>query len=851
MNNVLQGEVLAGRYRLLEVLGRGAMGAVYKAVDLRLDRVVAIKVVRSQDASDAAPRPVTDEAKTQSRLHHPNVVTVFDAGEANGYEYLVTEFIEGRSLAGIIREGKPLDVASAVEIVAQIGQALGYMHRHGLAHRDVKPANILVCESGRAVLLDFGLATPVGDGTLEAQGTVHGTPRYMSPEQAQGLPLTGRSDIYSLAVVLYEALAGRSWSSRDPGSPAGMLRRIVEDPLAPIRQLNPEVPAAVHEILEKALAKDPDARYASADAFVRALLSAQPPRSDRAPIEGAPLRHESQPPGAPFAAGRAGEDASPDDLAATAAVAAYSPDASPRLHELAALWDELTRAAGIDKDRFVAAARTLARDVLREAVGYRIEQPIPYLKGTVGDVVEAPFLWIRHSRFPILFVAYDGRNSELLATVVQQLEIAKATEYFALLIVVPPRGKATGTEAAELNQLVADSVYRHDFVVLDRDHLFRLVAENTSRALIEIILEQRTELLAALSPYVISGPVPDNMFFGRESQLKMISQGISRSNFAVVGGRKIGKSSILMRLRRLFGDDARYRAIYIDCEARLDYENFFAALSEHVNVRVDAVPSSFQRMAAALRQGSPTRTVVFLLDEIDELLEFDADRHPRGPLLKAFRAASHEGTCRFVFSGGRTLYRHLRDGSSPFFNFCEATTLTRLQDNSIAEIVRKPMRQLGFAIPEDERLVTRLIELTSSHPNLAQWMCDRLIKTSVGKCITVDVLEQVAATPEFQEHYVSTAWGDATPLEKLITLLMAGPVFTDADVREKLAAHDIPADPRRVRESLDILCLSSLLDRDDASYRFGLARFPRIVRQSGVAPAQIDWLADEVRSRCS
>src|SRR5262249_34014490 len=159
-------------------------------------------------------------------------------------------------------------------------------------------------------------------------------------------------------------------------------------------------------------------------------------------------------------------------------------------------------------------------------------------------------------------------------------------------------------------------------------------------------------------PYVVSGPVPENMFFGRESQLKMISQGIVRSNFAVVGGRKIGKSSILMRLRRLFEDDARYRAIYIDCEAQFDYENFFSALREHLNVEVGSEPASFPSVAVAVRNSSPSRTLVFLLDEIDELLEFDANRHPRGPLLKAFRAASHEGVCRFVFSGGRTLYDH-------------------------------------------------------------------------------------------------------------------------------------------------------------------------------------------------
>jgi hypothetical protein len=969
MNNVTQGDVLAGRYRLIAPVGRGGTGMVYKAIDLTLERVVAIKIIPAAPADGAAQRPFLTEARTLAHLSHPNVLAVYDVGTANGCSYLVTEFIEGRSLAEILRQGAPLDPDYAIDIIAQVGHALGFMHENGLIHRDIKPANILVCESGRALLSDFGLAISFGDVPRSADGTVHGTPRYMSPEQAMGIPLDHRSDLYSLAVVLYETLSGQSWLSDESESPAQVLKWIVESPLPPIRQLNPKLSGAIDEVLEKALAKNPDARHLNADEFVHALRAVQsrrfarvaggdetnsvlvtgtkrfvessaapeqvlpkaPPRrvlwptkpvqllaicamlamlaasyvvwgipgvgaalgnwrgsvplliggaicgllvvsawlqfqlgtrpsgsrsgteSDRVPVADVAVIGQERQTGAPHldAPRRRESNIGADDLPATAAVAPYSPDAARRLDEFAAIWDLLSGAATIDKDRFVAAAVTIAQGLLREAVGYRIEQSIPYLKGTVGYMVDAPFLWIRHARFPVLFVAYDRRNADQLATVVQQLEIAKATEYFALLIVVAPRGSVTGGEAQELNQLVADSVYRHDFVVLDREHLARIIAEDSSRALVEIILEQRIELLAALSPYVVSGPVPESMFFGRERQLKMISQSISRSNFAVVGGRRIGKSSILLRLRRLFGDDPRYRAIYIDCEAQFDYRSFFASCREYANVPVDDDPSSFQRIAAALRAENASQVVVFLLDEIDELLEFDADRHPRGALFKAFRAASQEGVCRFVFTGSRTLYRHLRDAQSPFFNFCEPITLGRLEEKSIAEIVRKPMQQLGFDIPEGERLVTRLIDLTSAHPNIAQWMCDRLIKTSIGKSISVQALEQLATTPEFHEHYVSTAWGDARPHERLISLLMEAPAFTDSEVATKLAEHDLPRDDRAVRDSLEVLCLYSLLDRDDSGYRFALSQFPRIVRDSGVAPAQIEWLASEVRNRCS
>ena len=252
--------------------------------------------------------------------------------------------------------------------------------------------------------------------------------------------------------------------------------------------------------------------------------------------------------------------------------------------------------------------------------------------------------------------------------------------------------------------IVADSVYRLDFVVLDREHLASIIAHNSSRRLIEIILEQVDDL-SVLSPYVVRGPVPGKMFFGRESEIKTISQSIRRGDYAVVGGRRIGKSSVLLRLNRLLGDDPRYHTIYIDCEAHFTDDDFFAAVREHVDGPADGDPRSFRQMVTRLRETSSPRQVVFLLDEIDELLAFDAERRPAGQLFKTLRAASQEGVCRFVFSGSRTLSGHLRDSRSPFFNFCDAITLGRLEEQSVSEIVRKPMRQLGIEMPDEEQLI--------------------------------------------------------------------------------------------------------------------------------------------------
>src|SRR5437867_4477689 len=215
----------------------------------------------------------------------------------------------------------------------------------------------------------------------------------------------------------------------------------------------------------------------------------------------------------------------------------------------------------VDKEQFVVLTERLVNGLLREAIGYRVEYQIPYFQGIVGYMVDAPMLWIRHSRFPILFIAYDRRCPDVLSNVVKQLEMAKATEFFALLIVVPTR-EGTGNEAEELRHTVADSVYRYDFVVLDRQHVASIIAQGSSQRLVEIILDRGIEL-SSLSPYIVKGPVSEKMFFGREKEIKTITQTIQSGDQAIVGGRRMGKSSILLRVNRLLNNDPRYRSLYI------------------------------------------------------------------------------------------------------------------------------------------------------------------------------------------------------------------------------------------------------------------------------------------------
>jgi hypothetical protein len=496
-----------------------------------------------------------------------------------------------------------------------------------------------------------------------------------------------------------------------------------------------------------------------------------------------------------------------------------------------------------DKQRFVSSTKTLVTGLLREAIGYSVESEIPYYQGTVGFMVDAPMLWIRHSRFPILFIAYDHRRSNILETVVTQLQIARATEYFALLIVVPA-GNETGREAEDVCRLVADSIYRYDFVVLDRQSLASIIAYNSSRRLVEIILEQGMQL-SSLSPYVVKGPVPGKMFFGREKEIRTVSQGLLTGDYAIVGGRRIGKTSILQRVHGLLENDRRYHARYIDCEQNFDYDDLFQMLGDEFGATPVTDPLSIRKVLSKLKAEVAGRQVVLILDEVDELLAFDAGAKPAGQLFRTFRALSQEGVCRFVFSGSRTLYRHLHDPQSPFFNFCEDLILKPLEQKSVVEIVTKPMHQLGIELPEEEALVDRIIYLSSSHPNIAQWLCDMLIKSATIRRLTLDNLDKISTDPRFCRHYVETAWGDATALEKLISLLASEASFELNDIYERLASHGVK-DRNKIRDALEMLQLYSLLDRRGQQYYFALARFPEMIREIEDVNSQIEYLLNHV-----
>ena len=268
----LEAETLvAGRYRLLGRLGSGGMADVWCAEDAMLDRQVALKFLHERFAQDEQfVERFRREASAAAGLQHPNVVGVFDRGTYDGSHYIAMEYVEGASLNDLIERG--LSAPEAVEIVRQVLGAARYAHANGIVHRDLKPQNVLVDAEGRARVTDFGIAR-AGASEITQTGSVLGTAQYLSPEQAQGLPVTAASDIYSIGVMLYEALTGRvPFEAESPVTVA--LKQVSERPRPP-SELNPAVSRALDAVVLKALAKDPTNRYASADEFLAALDTAE------------------------------------------------------------------------------------------------------------------------------------------------------------------------------------------------------------------------------------------------------------------------------------------------------------------------------------------------------------------------------------------------------------------------------------------------------------------------------------------------------------------------------------------------------------------------------------------------
>ena len=259
-----------GRYEILDKLGEGAMGVVYRARDASLGRVVALKMLSADlGAEEELHQRFQREAEAIGRLSHPNIVTVYDVGEASGQLYMAMELLEGDDLRSLIEKRAAIALADRVRILIQICTGLAYAHSRGVVNRDIKPANILVGSDGRAKILDFGLARVSARSTITRRGVILGTPDYMAPEQAMGKGVDRRSDVFSAGAVFYEFLTlEKPFKGKTLHA---VLYQIISDDPEPVLTVNPEVPVRLASIVHRMLRKDPELRYGAMEDVARDL----------------------------------------------------------------------------------------------------------------------------------------------------------------------------------------------------------------------------------------------------------------------------------------------------------------------------------------------------------------------------------------------------------------------------------------------------------------------------------------------------------------------------------------------------------------------------------------------------
>src|ERR1700683_4393684 len=264
--------VFSERYELNHLIARGGMAEVYRAHDRLLDRPVALKVLFSELSIDRSfVERFRREAQAAANLSHPNIVPVFDWGEDTGTYFIVMEFIDGRPLSSILKTAGTLSAERPAAVGSHVAAALGYAHKHKVIHRDVKPGNVLITDEGQVKVTDFGIARALNtEESLTQTGAVMGTATYFSPEQAEGIGVDARSDIYSLGVVLFEMVTGRPPFLGD--TPVAVASKHVRDYPPAHRELNPSIPPTFEAIILKSMAKDPAHRYATAEELREDLL---------------------------------------------------------------------------------------------------------------------------------------------------------------------------------------------------------------------------------------------------------------------------------------------------------------------------------------------------------------------------------------------------------------------------------------------------------------------------------------------------------------------------------------------------------------------------------------------------
>jgi hypothetical protein len=461
---------------------------------------------------------------------------------------------------------------------------------------------------------------------------------------------------------------------------------------------------------------------------------------------------------------------------------------------------------------------------------------------------------VKNLRLPALLPVVFLRGAQLTVSdiqdVVHLLTIRRGINTRVFLLVV--------TFDNEVLRNAKDLVYEqlrpygYDAIVVTREQLSRIVFGDDPKASLRKLILSGVSL-QTIAPFVITGPTPDHMFFGRELELRYIAERIRESSYAVVGGRRIGKSSLLIRLHRVRLPMYGLCTLYYDCSFTTTYESFLEA--DISNEWSRPFPDGPTTLGDLLYSSFNDKTLVLLLDEADKLVSVDSAQNWQ--IFNALRALVNSGRAQVVLSGERALRNALRDPKSPLFNFANEMFLGPLSFRAVKELVTRPMKQLEIELMDEKAILDRIWAFTSGHPNVVQRFCHRLIErlNELGtRHITLYDVDAIIEDPSFQrDDFLRTYWEGATPLEKIISLLMTDndDIRTLQSTRQALAERcNLHPKAREMDEALQRLVdLRSILKRTPAGYEFAIEAFPLVVAGTMTLTDMLEILTEEYQEQ--
>lgn len=447
-----------------------------------------------------------------------------------------------------------------------------------------------------------------------------------------------------------------------------------------------------------------------------------------------------------------------------------------------------------------------------------------------GFLVEAPALRTRLPlAFPFLFIADPDPDAQSVQRLVDIFDIVKGRSYDAFVVPLQPAGPAAVNTALGLHQAIEHTVKTYKFMVLGGGDIIEiLVSRNRAQTLVRKLLDQSS--ISEISPFVINGPVPETMFFGREEEIRNLVENCLKSDFAVVGNRKVGKTSLIKRVEAKLSSSGTARPLWIDCQAVRTSRSFFTSFEVQTGIPLASRSNNgFSKAIGAFSHEGPMP--VLIMDEVDALLA--GERETGEKLTATFRSLSQAGICHFIFCGSTRLAKLTRDAGSSVYNFPDLVPLTYLKESIVQQVLLQPFRLMGVWLADQDALLGEVFSLTSGHPNLVQMVGKNLVdrvNTRQERVIQYQDILDLSGDKKFLTDLVTTIWGEAGPLEKIITLQADAQGFNLATLRSRLSAMKINVREDHLEEALWMLQIYSILEEGRDGYRFIPARFPELLR---------------------